>query len=112
MAVKTKKKAPEVAAATGLGEYELVLVLKPDLSEEAAEAFITKTSGFVTEKGGTVASVERWGRMRLAYPIKHTLEGIYLLARFTLQPKVTRELEANLRIAEELLRHLLVKKEA
>ena len=112
MAVKTKKKAAEPTQASGLGDYELVLVFKPDLNEEGVEAQVTRLSGFITEKGGTVASVDRWGRQRLAYPIKHSLEASYVLARFTVPPRVARDLEANLRITEELLRHLLIRKGA
>jgi len=53
--------------------------------------------------------VERWGKRRLAYPIEHFMEGNYVLARFKLKPALSKELEANLRISEELLRHLLIK---
>ena len=103
-------KAPKAEAEDEeLRDYELVLVFSPEVIEENADAAIGKVSQFITERGGTISTVERWGKMRLAYPIKHFIEGSYVLACFKLKPKLTRELETNLRISEEVLRHLLVK---
>ena len=73
------------------------------------DALIDKVSQFVTGKGGTVSSVERWGKRKLAYPIDHFLEGNYVLNRFRLKPALGRELKANLQISEEVLRHLLIR---
>ena len=90
-----------------LHDYELVLVLSPELVDEVLDTTIDNVSRFITEKGGTIAEVERWGKRKLAYPIKHSLEGSYVLIRFNLSPAFTKELEANLRISEEVLRHLV-----
>jgi small subunit ribosomal protein S6 len=108
VAAKTKVKAPETEAI-GLQDYELVLIFSPEIADDSAEAAIGKVSQFITDRGGTVASVDRWGKMRLAYPIKHFAEGGYVLFRFNLKPKATKELETNLKIAEEVLRHLLIR---
>ncbi len=99
--------------ATELGErlrdYELIVIVNPEIAEDKLEATINNISQFVTERGGTVSEIQRWGKRKLAYPIKHSPEGIYVLARFKLRPASGRELEANLRISEDVLRHLLVK---
>ncbi len=92
-----------------LPDYELVLVISPEVAEEEFEAAIDKVSQFVSGKGGSISDVERWGKRRLAYPIRHFVEGSYVLARFKLQPAFGKELEANLRISEEVLRHLLIR---
>jgi len=92
-----------------LVSYELVIVVRPDASKEEVEAVLDSVSGYITGRGGTVTEVERWGKRRLAYPIKHNTQGIYALVRFQLKPEHNRELEANLRISENILRHLLVK---
>ena len=63
----------------------------------------------ITEKGGELSLAEPWGKRKLAYPLKHFMEGNYVLTRFKLSSKLTKELEANLHISEEVLRHLLVK---
>ena len=92
-----------------LRDYELVLVFSPEIAEDGVEAAIGKVSQFITERGGTSSEVEQWGKRRLAYPIKHFMEGSYVLTRFKLKPVLTKELEANLQISEEVLRHLLVR---
>lgn len=92
-----------------LRDYELILVFSPEIAEDGLDAAISKVSQFITERGGNIATVDQWGKRKLAYPIKHFMEGSYVLTRFKLQPKLTRELEANLQISEDVLRHLLVK---
>jgi len=92
-----------------LRDYELVLVISPEINEEEFEATIDNVSRFVTKNGGTISNIERWGKRRLAYPIIHFVEGSYVLARFKLRPAFGKELEANLRISEEVLRHLLIR---
>lgn len=92
-----------------LPDYELVLVISPEVAEEKFEATLDNISRFISGKGGSISDVERWGKRRLAYPIRHFVEGNYVLTRFKLKPAFGKELEANLRISEEVLRHLLVR---
>ena len=92
-----------------LRDYELVLVIGPEVAEEKLEATIDNVSRFITEKGGVVSDIQRWGKRKLAYPIRHFVEGSYVLTQFKLKPAFGKELEANLRISEEVLRHLLIK---
>jgi len=92
-----------------LRDYELVLVISPEVVEEKFEATIDNISRFITEKGGIISDIERWGKRKLAYPIRHFVEGSYVLTHFKLNPASGKELEANLQISEEVLRHLLVK---
>ena len=92
-----------------LPDYELVLIISPAVNEEELGATLDNISRFITDRGGIISNVERWGKRRLAYPIRHFVEGSYVLARFGLNPASNRELEANLRISEEVLRHLLIK---
>jgi small subunit ribosomal protein S6 len=94
-----------------LRDYELVLVFSPQLNDESYDAIIDKYSRLIAGKGGVVDDTQRWGKRRLAYPIKHFAEGNYVLFKFKLKPASSRELEANLRISEEIMRYLLVKKE-
>ena len=91
-----------------LRDYELIMIISPEVVEEKFDATIDSVSRFITEKGGTVSDVERWGKKRLAYPIERFMEGNYVLTRFSLEPALSKELEASLQISEEVLRHLLV----
>ena len=90
-------------------DYEMVLIISPEVTEEKFGAAIDNISRFITERGGVVSGMEQWGKRRLAYPIRHFVEGNYVLARFKMEPPVGKELEANLRISEHILRHLLVR---
>jgi len=90
-------------------DYELVFIVSPELEDEALEATIGSVNQFITGKEGIISDEERWGKRRLAYPVKHFLEGSYVLTRFKMKPVWSKELEANLQISEEILRHLLIK---
>ena len=92
-----------------LRDYELVLIISPEVGDEVLDTTIDKVSQFITERGGIISEVERWGKKKLAYPIKHFMEGSYVLSRFKLKPALGKELEANFQISEEVLRHLLVR---
>jgi len=94
---------------TLLRDYELVLIISPEVVEEKFEATIDNISRFITGKGGVVSDIERWGKRKLAYPIRHFVEGSYVLTKFKLKPAFGKELEANLQISEDVLRHLLIK---
>ena len=92
-----------------VNDYELTVIFKGDLSEEKLTAAIESVKKFITGKGGVITDTKSWGKRRLAYPIKHSNEGNYLLFKFTMKPNLNRELETSLRISEDVLRHLLVK---
>ena len=92
-----------------LRDYELVLIISPEVAGEVFDTTIDNINQFITGKGGIISDVEQWGKRKLAYPIRHFAEGNYVLARFKLKPTLTRELEARLDISEEVLRHLLIK---
>ena len=108
---RSTSKQEETAEDKQLHNYEMVVIISPDVAEEELDATLDNVSRFITERGGTVAEVERWGKKKLAYPIKHFMEGSYVLTRFSLEPVRSKELEANLQISEEVLRHLLIKVE-
>jgi small subunit ribosomal protein S6 len=91
------------------GNYEMVVIISPEIADEQLETVINNMSTFITGRGGTVVEVARWGKRMLAYPIKHFNSGTYFLIRFTLKTGACKELESNLKISEQVLRHLLIK---
>ncbi len=105
---KVSKRAPKVAEAE-LRDYELTVIISPELEDEKLEAAINNVSQFITQRGGVISGVDRWGKRKLAYPIKHFMEGYYVLTQFSMKPALSKELEARLHISEEVLRHLLIK---
>jgi small subunit ribosomal protein S6 len=92
-------------------DYELMVVLDPNLDEAAIEAMNTRIGGLVTQRGGTVENVDTWGRKRLAYPIGRFRDGFYILNRLQLPPNAATEIERALKLTESVLRHLLVRSE-
>jgi small subunit ribosomal protein S6 len=92
-------------------EYELMVVLDPNLDEAAIEALNTRIQNMVTQRGGTLESVESWGRKRLAYPIGRYRDGVYILSRFQMPPNAAAEIERALKLTESVIRHLLVRAE-
>ncbi len=91
-----------------LRDYELVMVLSPEVGDEEVTAAVERVTGFVTEHGGSVVDEENWGLRRLAYPIRNFQEGNYLLTRFTLDSQDVKELDRTLTASEEGLRHLVM----
>ena len=96
--------------AERLRDYEIVLILTPQASEDEVTAIIERVSGYISGLGGSVEDHDVWGLRRLAYPINKFLEGIYVLAHFSLDAKDVLELNRNLGTAEDILRYLVVKK--
>jgi small subunit ribosomal protein S6 len=109
MQMTTRKKETVQVEDKRIHEYELVFVISPEIQDESLEAAIEAVSKFITGKGGDVSDVERWGKRRLAYPLKRFSEGNYVLTRFKMNPEWSTELETNLKISEDILRHLLIK---
>lgn len=94
---------------TQLREYELVLVVSPEGGEEDFPATVDRVHGLIKERGGEVKNVDRWGRRRLAYPIDRITEGYYSITQFTLDPQDVREIERSIELADDVLRHLVVR---
>ncbi len=92
-------------------DYELMVVLDPNLDDAAIGALNTRIQTLVTQRGGTVESVEPWGRKRLAYPIGRYRDGVYILSRLQLPPNAAAEIERALKLTESVIRHLLVRAE-
>lgn len=87
--------------------YEAMIVLVPTLDEAALEAAIERYSGVITDQGGQVTHVDRWGRRRLAYEIDGHRDAFYVLISFSAEPGSTAELERVLRISEGVLRFVV-----
>jgi small subunit ribosomal protein S6 len=107
MVAKEDNKVTEVL----INKYELVLIVSPEVPDDGLEPVIESVTQYITSKGGQVEEVNKWGRRKLAYPIKHMMEGNYILFKFSLQPSDIRELENNLKISEKIIRHLVVRME-
>ncbi len=89
--------------------YEMIVIISPDKDEEQLQAGIDTVGRFITGRGGVITEINRWGKRRLAYPIKHFIEGVYVLMHFNMNPEFGKELETSLFISDDILRHLLIR---
>ena len=90
-------------------DYELVMVVDPEVGDEGLPGTVERVHRFIQERGGEIKNVDQWGRRRLAYPIRRFHDGYYAVAHFSADPPVLRPLEASLELAEDILRHLVVR---
>jgi small subunit ribosomal protein S6 len=95
--------------AEHMHDYEMVVIAVPELDEQGVTALNDRVSGWISTAGGTVANTSVWGRRRLAYAIRKHTDGIYVQYNYRLDPLASRELDRNLRIDEQVVRHLIVR---
>ena len=91
--------------------YELMLVLRPDVADDRAQAVIDRTTRQISATGGQIVKVAPWGRRRLAYQIDRFREGSYHIILFESPAEAIVEMERSLLITEEVLRHLVTRVE-
>jgi len=89
--------------------YELMLILRPDVADDKAQAVIDRTTRQLLGAGGQIVKVAPWGRRRLAYQIGAFREGSYHIILFEAPPEAIVEVERLLLITEEVIRHLVTR---
>ena len=92
-------------------DYELVAIINPEIDEEGVSKIVDKVSQSIDSRGGVVEDIKKWGKRKLAYPIKKFMEADYVLARFKLTPKSVKELEGEISASVDILRYLVIKVE-
>ncbi|WP_436772129.1 30S ribosomal protein S6 [Yinghuangia sp. YIM S09857] len=84
--------------------YELMVILDPDLEERAVSPLIEQFLNVVRNGGGKVEKVDTWGRRRLSYEIKKKSEGIYAVVDLAAEPAVIKELDRQMNLNESVMR--------
>lgn len=92
-------------------KYELALVVNAKIEDDARAAVVEKAKEYITRAGGTVTEVEDWGKKKLAYEIQKMNEGFYYFIQFDAETDVPAQVEADVRIMDNVLRFLCVKKD-
>ncbi len=92
--------------------YELVYILTPKLSEEEVKSKAKVISELLRKEETKVIKEDFWGKKELAYPIKHFDEGWYVLCEFSAEPGEVEKIDKALKLQEDIIRFLIVKKEA
>ena len=90
-------------------QYELMIILDPDLEERTIQPSLDKFLTVITKDGGTLDKVDLWGKRRLAYEIKKKSEGIYAVVTFNSESATAKELDRQLGLNESILRTKLLR---
>jgi len=85
-----------------------MFILPPDADESAVQGALDRITRIVSDAGGSLGKVDRWGRRRLAYEVSKQSEGYYVVAEFTAEPRVIKDLERALQLADEVIRSKVV----
>ena len=92
-----------------MSNYELVILINPEVDEGEVSGVLDKVNQLISDGGGVVGETKHWGRRKLAYSIRKFKEADYSSTLFELEPGLLKEFEKNLRASKEILRHLVVK---
>lgn len=95
-----------------MNKYELTVVVNAKIEDDERAQVIEKVKDLVTRFGGNVTDVDEWGKRRLAYEIQKMKEAYYYFIHFESDATVPAEMEARLRIMDNVLRYLCVRQEA
>lgn len=89
-------------------DYELMYIVRPNVADEELDSATGKVDTMITNLGGSVTEKSPWGKRRLAYPIDKYEEGYYFVTKIQLDTARARDLEEQLRISDDVIRHILV----
>jgi len=95
-----------------MNHYELALVVNAKIEDETRLATLESTKELITRFGGNITSVDDWGKKRLAYEIQKMKEGFYYFIQFESDSTVPGEIEQRIRIMENVIRYLCIRKDA
>jgi small subunit ribosomal protein S6 len=91
--------------------YEILFIIRPDVPEEEIDGIIEPLRAVITESGGTIDKIDKWGSRRLAYRVKKYREGFYVLLQFSTGAvaETVKELERRLRVSDTVIKFLTVR---
>ena len=88
--------------------YEVIVIIHPDLDENALNGVVEKVKGWITEAGGAIEKIDLWGRRRMAYSIRKQREGQYVFLQAQMKPTYTTDLDRSLRFLEPVMRYSII----
>lgn len=89
--------------------YEVMVILDAGLDEEQIRGVLDRSTKTIEDQGGTPGKVDRWGKRRFAYEVDHRWEGYYALLEATAEPAAMAELDRMLGLADEVIRHKVIR---
>ena len=101
-----------MTVSTAPRHYELLLILDPNLDERTVAPSIDTFLNVIRQGGGTVESVDIWGKRRLSFEIRKNAEGIYAVINVRCESEVVTELDRQLNLNESVLRTKITRPDA
>jgi small subunit ribosomal protein S6 len=94
-----------------VNDYEVMVIVHPEVDEEGVTAFNEQIANFVSSQGGEVVKTDVWGRRKLAYAIAKQSEGTYVVLQMQLDGSHLAELDRNLKLNEQVIRHMVLRRD-
>lgn len=95
-----------------MNKYELALVVNAKIEDDARTEAVDKVKALIERFGGVITNVDEWGKKKLAYEIQKMHEGFYYFIQFEADAACPAEVERHVRIMDNVLRYLVVRKDA
>lgn len=92
-------------------QYEVMYILNTEMEEEAGTALMERFNNVLASQGAQLTKTDIWGRRRLAYEINHKRDGFYVVLEFKGRPEAADELDRVFRITDDVLRHIIIRKD-
>ena len=92
--------------------YEVMFVIDPALEDEKKDAAVERVKEIISSEGGEPGETDVWGLRKLAYPIQKKNEGYYVVQQFAGESTLPLELDRRLKISDDYMRHIIVRKDA
>jgi small subunit ribosomal protein S6 len=89
-------------------KYELMYILSSAVSDNDVPAVVAEVDKYISQQGGTLLTQEMLGKKKLAYPIKKTRNGFYVVQTFNYEPRKLQEFDDKLRSIESIIRYLVI----
>ena len=94
-----------------MSKYELALVVSAKIEDDERAAVVEKAKDYIVRFGGTIVNVDDWGKKKLAYDVQKMSEAFYYFIQFDADTTVPEQLEGRVRIMDNVVRYLIVKRD-
>jgi small subunit ribosomal protein S6 len=89
--------------------YEIMIIVDGDEEDAMVDDVVSRVETWLTDGGSKLATTDKWGKRKLAYEINHKTEGHYVVLEMVTEPRDMAPLERTLRLADEVVRHKLIR---
>ena len=89
--------------------YEVMVIFDAELEEETIRSAVERSIQLIESKGAVRGQIDWWGKRRFAYELKHRWEGYYVVFQAKAEPAAMDELHRNLSLADEVVRHKVLR---